>query len=69
MKMKIKLMKDFLEEDFSPAERETLIHSLMGMMKVETHRNIIVEELEWLGADKLGEVIDKARELRAELEG
>jgi hypothetical protein len=68
MKMKIKRMKDFLEEDFSPVEREKLIHSLMGAMKTETNRDIIMEELEWLGADKLQEVADKALELISELE-
>lgn len=68
MKMKIKRMKDFLEEDFSPVEREKLIHSLMGALNAETNRDIIMEELEWLGVNKIEEVACKARDLIAELE-
>lgn len=67
--MKIKLMKDFLEEDFSPVEREKLIHSLMGELKTEMNRDIILEEMEWLGADKLEEVVDKGRDLISDLGG
>ena len=68
MKREIRLMKDFLEEAFSPDEREKLIHSLMMELHAETNRDIVLEEMEWLGADKLQEVADKALELISELE-
>jgi hypothetical protein len=66
--MKIKLMKDFLVEAFSPVEREKLIHSLMEGLEGEVNRDIVMEELEWFVAEKLVEVKERADELIHEAE-
>ena len=68
MKMKLRVLAQYIQEAYDDADQVRLIHALMEPLRSFDRLELIAQEMEWLQGSQLEQVAKKADELKKEYE-
>ena len=68
MKMKLRVLAQYIQEAYEDADQVKLIHTLMEPLHGFDRLELLTQEMEWLQVSQLEQVATKADELKKEYE-
>ena len=68
MKMKLRVLAQYIQEAYEDADQVRLIHALMEPLRSFDRLELIAQEMEWLQESQLEQVAKKAAMLKKEYE-